>query len=261
LAVDTYPTVQNELTTIQKILDDGVSLSRFGDGEIKLIDGGAQVREPKNGKLGAELAEVLVDNDPRLIVGIPTMDPMGPKIKNWEGRRPRFLPHLSPDVKYYSSFVSRPDSAPWISSQEYAQKVCDIWRNKRVTIVCEEHSKLLTVLRKTCKEKLDWVKCPSHEAYKQISEYQNYILRGRSDVTILSHGPSATCLARRLAHHDRQCVDLGSVGGFLLKMLDLEPLGDLRTCVIKRPENMTVDEMQAKLSEQWDLKFFDEKER
>lgn len=260
MAVDTYPRVRNEFETIQRLLDDGLSLARFGDGECKLMDGRAQIREPANEQLGAELRETAIDADPRLLIGIPTMDKDGPKIRNWEGRKARFLPFLSPDVKYYSSFVSRPDSAPWISSQEYANKVCDLWRNKRVTIISEKHSKLLTVLRKTCKQ-LDHIECPSHEAYRYLGEYQQYIMRGRSDLAVLSHGPSATCLARRLAHADRQAIDLGSIGGFLLKMLDLEPLGDLRTCVIKRPEGMTVDEMKAKLSEQWELRFFDDKER
>ena len=260
MSVKEYPACTNELETVQRVLD-GASLVRFGDGEIKLCDGASQIREPKNPALGAELRETIADPDFRFVVGIPTLDKNGPKIKNWLARAPRFLPHLSPKVVYGSAFVSRPDSAPWISTQEYAEKVCDIWRNKRVTIICEPTSKLLTVLRKTCKQKLDWLECPSHQAYNHIDEYVKYVERGRSDVIVLSHGPSATCLARRLAKMDRQAVDLGSIGGFLLKMLDLEPLGDLRTCVIKRPEDMTVDQMIAKLNADWDLKFFDEKER
>jgi hypothetical protein len=262
LAVEKYPAkILDELQTVQQLLDNGRSLARFGDGEVKLMDGASQIREPKNTSLGAELRATIAEADPRLLVGIPTMDSRGPKIRNWEARAPRFLKHLNPNVQYGSAFVSRPDSSPWIMTQEYANKVVDLWRKKRVTIICEEHSKLLTVLRKTCKEKLDWVKCPSHEAYKHISEYENYVLRGRSDIVVLSHGPSATCLARRLALQDRQCIDLGSVGGFLLKMLDLEPLGDLRAVVLKRPDDMTVDEMKAKLEADWTLRFFDEKER
>lgn len=260
MAVTEYPFVADELATVQKILDSGASLARFGDGECKLMDGASQIREPANHKLGAELRDTIATNDPRLLVGIPTMDPQGPKIRNWEARAARFLPHLSPAVKYHSAFVSRPDSAPWISTQEYAQKVVDIWRRKRVTIICEPKNKLLTVLRKTC-SKLDHVECPSHQAYNEIDRFENYIIRGRSDVVLLSAGPSASCLAKRLALQDRQCIDLGSIGGFLLKMLDMEPLGDLRTVVLKRPDDMTVDEMKERLATEWTMRFFDDKER
>jgi len=258
--MDKYPDVMGEYETIQRILDTGCSISRFGDGEVKLMDGASQIREPANPKLAAELRTTIADTSDKLIIGIPTMDPNGPKIRNWEGRKSRTLNHLSPKVKYGSAFISRPDSAPWISTSKYAHMVKDIWNDKTVTAICEPTNKLLTVLRKTAK-KLDHYEIPSHKAYDEIDKIENYVLRGRSDVIMLSGGPMASCLARRLAHKDRQAIDMGSIGGFLLKLLELEPLGDLRTVSLRRPEDMTVDEMKAKLKADWDMFYFDEKER
>ena len=42
-----YPAVAGEFETIDKVLQ-GVSLSRFGDGELKIMHGAGYSREPKN---------------------------------------------------------------------------------------------------------------------------------------------------------------------------------------------------------------------
>lgn len=258
--MDRYPTVRDEYETIEHLLATGCSIARFGDGEIKLMDGGSQVREPRNPKLAAELTRVISDPDPRCIVGIPTMDPKGPKIRNWEERKLRTLKCLTPEVRYFSAFISRPDSAPWILTRKYAEMVCDLWRSRRVAVVCQPTNSILTVLRKTT-TKIKQFECPSHEAYSRIDEFESEILRGRFDTAVLSCGPAASCLAHRLSKKGVRAIDIGSGGGFLSKLLDMDPLGDLRAVVLKRPEHMTVEQMKEKLEREWEMRFFDEKER
>ena len=46
------------------------------------------------------------------------------------------------------------------------------------------------------------------------------VLAHAPDIVILSAGPTASCLANRLARAGVQAVDLGSAGGFLLKLLE-----------------------------------------
>jgi hypothetical protein len=255
-----YPQVRNELLTIRHILETGCSIARFGDGEVKLMDNGSQIREPQNPKLAAELRDTMVDPDPRCIVGIPTMDPHGPKFKNWEARQERTVKFLNPAMQYYSSFISRPDSAPWILTRDDAAKVCDIWRGKKTAIICEADNKLLDVVRKTTEAKVKHFTCPHTETYKVIDALEIDMIRGRFDCVVMSCGPAATCLARRLSKQGVQAIDLGSAGGFLRKLLDLEPLGDQRTVILQRPEDMTVAQMKAKLEREWNVRYFDEKD-
>jgi len=44
---------------------------------------------------------------------------------------------ISPPGIYFSAFVSRPDSAPWIRTQEFIDSVHDLWRNAHAVVVCE----------------------------------------------------------------------------------------------------------------------------
>src|SRR5689334_5478065 len=115
-----YPPVAGEFETVAKLLE-GYSIARFGDGEFKLIDGQGYFREPANEKLSAELLEVLQRPAANCLVAIPTMDPRGAKYDGWirhQARFARIIVSVSSAlsvVKYYSAFVTRPDSAPWIN--------------------------------------------------------------------------------------------------------------------------------------------------
>ena len=84
-----YPSVIGEFETMQQVAA-GKSLARFGDGELKLIFGSSYVREQGNLQLATELFEVLNTRTPNCLIGIPTMDPAGPKIGNWLKHQKRF---------------------------------------------------------------------------------------------------------------------------------------------------------------------------
>lgn len=215
----TYPQVIGEFETIAAILT-GKSIARFGDGELKLMDGKGYLREPECKKLGDELLSILQQPDPKCIVGIPTMDPTGPKYEGWIRHEKRFARLLNPEVQYYSAFITRPDSAPRINCIEYAKTVERIWRGKRVTVLCEDKDCSVYKLARLSAKKLKWIGCPHREAYAEIDRFENEIASSRPDVALLSCGPTATCLANRLAARGIHAVDIGSAGGYLLKLLN-----------------------------------------
>jgi len=212
-----YPRVLNEWDTVGELCR-GYSIARFGDGELKIVYGSGYAREPVNAKLTAELRGILFDSNRPCLVGVPTMEPTGPKAANWERHRARFEAVLNPDLIYVSAFISRPDSAPWIHDVVYAQKISGLWAGKRAVVVCERKGSMFKMVRLHARSTIH-VECPRHRAYSVIDALEQRCVELKPDIAILSAGPTATCLANRLAPRGIQAIDLGSAGGFLYKLL------------------------------------------
>jgi len=217
-----YPEVFNEWETV-RMLQQGYSISRFGDGEFKMMDGAGYVREPPNKKLAHEMRQILRNPPPRLLRAIPTMDPRGPKYPTWKKHTERFT-HLLRRTKgpFYSAFISRPDSAPWIRTREFAEEFVKVWYGKKVAVLCEETSKTSTLVERTLAvgPEARIIYCPSHKAYANIDVYEEKIVEWAPEIAILSCGMTATCLAARLARRGIQAIDFGSGGKYLLECLD-----------------------------------------
>lgn len=213
-----YPKVIGEFDTI-RMLQAGYSISRFGDGEFKMIDGAGYVREPPNPKLANELRNVLRKPPEMLLRAIPTMDPKGAKYATWKKHKERFTGLLRRTKgPFYSAFISRPDSAQWIRTREFAEEYVKIWKDKNVAVLCESDSKAYTLVNRTASS-WTWIACPSHKAYAHIDEYEKTIAQLKPDIAILSCGMTATCLAARLARRGIQAIDFGSGGKYLLECL------------------------------------------
>ncbi|MBP8231743.1 MAG: DUF1792 domain-containing protein [Rhizorhabdus sp.] len=213
-----WPKVHDEFETVE-LLRQGWSISRFGDGEFKLIDHKDQCREPRNQKLARDLRDTLTKPHDRLLVAIPTMDPKGAKYESWQRHLKRFDELLQPRLpEYYSAFISRPDSAQWIRTSEYAHAFASVWRGKKVAIVCEADGSALRAVAPIARE-YRYFECPSHGAYAASGEIMERIRGYAPEVAILSCGPAATVMARRLSRTGIQAIDFGSGGAFLAKLL------------------------------------------
>lgn len=212
-----YPKVRDEFVTLDCV-KSGMSLARGGDGEAKLACGFGYRRQDPSEKLAQELRDILTIPQDNLLVGIPTLDRRGPKYQNWTRHEERIAGLLSPDMRYYSAFISRPDSAPWISSRWFAEQVQSLWKGKRATVVCEPRGSMYSLVAETAAT-THWISCPTHQAYDVIDKLEQQVLNYVCDVAILSAGPTATCLAARLARRGVHAIDLGSAAGYLRKLL------------------------------------------
>lgn len=212
-----YPDVRNEFDTMYAIAR-GASIARFGDGELKMASGAGYSREEGSPKLAKELRQIFKNPTPGCIVGIPTMDPLGPKGEHWARHKLRFTKYLNPEMQYYSSLITRPDSAPWIQTREYAELVQTLWVGKRVAILCEAKNSILKLVRKTARCTVH-VRCPNMEAYALIDRFESALVATAADLYLMSCGATATCLANRLTKRGLHAVDIGSAGGFLLRLL------------------------------------------
>jgi hypothetical protein len=215
--MDKYPEVIDEMATAVELLK-GSSIARLGDGEFKLIDGKGYVREPANERLGKELRNVVWQPSPLCLVGIPRIVSKGPKNANWLARIHRYTPRLNDDVTYYSSFISRPDSAPWINRPKFARKMQLLWKDRHVVALCEPTSSLRRMLALGA-AKVTHIECPPEQAYTLIDLFEKAIVQARPQIAFLACGPTATCLANRLARRGIQAIDLGSGGAFLARLL------------------------------------------
>ena len=212
-----YPAVVGEFATVRRLLE-GYSIARFGDGELKMAYGQGYVRQPGSVKLMAELLSVLQHPTDKCIVGIPTMDQEGPKYANWTRHIRRFTPILKDTVQYYSAFITRPDSAPWINTREYAKLVEELWKGKKAVVMCERKGSMHRAVRFAAQKAIH-VECPRHKAFDEIDRLFDAIRSHNPDIAVLSAGPCATCLADRLSASGIQAIDLGSAGGFLSRHL------------------------------------------
>lgn len=212
-----YPQVAGEFHTMEMV-SKGYSLARFGDGELKMCQGYGYCREPGSPELASELTGVLVNSNARCLVGIPTYDKSGPKYQNWLRHKERFESVLAHGKPYYSAFVSRPDSAPWIDCAEYGELVESVWLDKKAAVICEPDGSMIKTVRLRAAQ-AKHIKCPRHRAYAQISNLFDRVMDYGPDVVIMSAGPTATCLADRFARVSVHAVDMGSSGGFLGRLL------------------------------------------
>lgn len=218
----TYPEVVGEFQTLAELLT-GCSIARFGDGELKLLDGVDSMREHGSKGMAAELRAIIQEPPAGLLPAIPTMDPNGPKFQNWVRHSKRFCKALAPDVTYYSAFISRPDSAPWIATPHFAYSFESLWAGKDVVLVAKDPECAIARLVARSASAVIHVQCPANDAYAEIDRLEQQVLYYRTPrrepVVVLSAGGTATCLAARLHKVGLQSLDVGSAGAFLAREL------------------------------------------
>ena len=208
--------VKGELETLEAVLS-GKSIARYGDGELNNLEGKKCVPQLMMPGLAEELREVMTSKNDACLVGIPYVDSRMPPEKqaSWKHYLPRFEPFKRQKKQYYSAFITRPDSAPWIATKEYFDKVNSLWKDKEVTLVWGGYRSLYPdFLRKTGAVKVHSVIVSYEDAYAQIDDIERRVMATGSKTILLCAGPTATCLAHRLSLRGVQAIDLGHIGLF-----------------------------------------------
>lgn len=208
-----YPKVLSEESTLERVLG-GQSIARFGDGELKLMLGRDCVSQHANGALASEMRNIL-SYQTKALVGIPTLDKRNKKYANWLKMQPKFELIPFADKEYGSSFITRPDNAPWINNEKFFDDIESLWKGQRVTFVGNgERSLTAKFLMDTGAAGVDWVLSPYRDAYSSIGKLMHEVLALQNHRVILCVGPTATCMAERLAQAGKHAIDLGHIGMF-----------------------------------------------
>lgn len=212
--VKTYPHCVSEFETL-KLVAAGRSLARFGDGELRQAEHVVDIKpQSADAALTKRLRAILQDSG-NCLVGIPNIHARGPKDAHWQTYA-KYASLLS-DRMYGSAFITRPDSAPWIDTDDYWQLLHSLWVGRAVTLVRGAQKSL------TKDDLLRWgagavreVLCPPQHAWTKYHEILAEV--GTPDHPVLMClGPTATVLAVDLCAKGVHAIDLGHVGMFAKK--------------------------------------------
>jgi hypothetical protein len=217
--VQVYPHVLGELATLDAVVA-GASIARYGDGEFKHCKNQRNVSQQHHPTLSRRLRELLVDSG-ACLVGIPNIHSDTPKAGFWSGHT--WAAQYLVDRPYVSAFITRPDSAPWIDTPNYWQRVQSLWVGQDVTLVRGSHKSLTPEDLAGARSIVDVV-CPKQHAFDDYDSILARVLEARQPRVIICLGPTATVLAADLCARGKHAVDLGHIALFLRKHRRGEPM-------------------------------------
>lgn len=214
-----YPDVLGEVQTLDRVLK-GHSISRFGDGELKMASHDAGIKSQNSDtQLSARLREILTDSGDCL-VGLPNIREVikqqvsDQKVEHW-ARYMRFK-WLLAERTYVSAFITRPDSAPWINTPDYWAAIESLWLHRDVTLVRGSTKSLVAedlVGARSVRE----IVAPRQHAWGEYASLMDRI--GTPERALLCLGPTATVMAVDLCAKGVHAIDLGHIGMFRRKWL------------------------------------------
>ena len=207
-----YPPVLGELATLDAVVA-GASIARYGDGEFKHCKNQRNVSQEHHPALSRRLREILVDSG-ECLVGIPNIYSATPKADFWRGQT--WAAEYLVNRPYVSAFITRPDSAPWIDTPEYWQRVESLWVDQDVTLVRGSHKSLTPEDLVGARAIVDVV-CPKQHAFDEYDRIRARVLEARPRRVLICLGPTATVLAADLCACGLHAVDLGHIALFLRK--------------------------------------------
>lgn len=214
-----YPTVLGERETLDLVLA-GRSLARYGDGEFHLCAGQPAKAQAFAPRLRDRLQMGLATSGDCLI-GIPNIRSKTPKSVFWQAQAPRALRFLVSGREYVSSFITRPDSAPWIHTADYWGALELLWQDRDVTLVHGgRHG--LTASDLSSATVVHDIVAPERDAWADYDGLLKAI--GTPARALLCLGPTATVLAVDLSARGVHAIDLGHVGLFLRKARRGQPM-------------------------------------
>jgi len=219
------PVVASIDETIQRIVDDHCSISRFGDGEILLTDPHKEIGFQKGDALLAErLKEVITSANSQHLICISdafcNLERYNSKARRFW--RTHFFLYdawwsklLTPGRKYYNTFVTRPymDFESKEACERWFCSMKQIWNERDIVFIEGEKSRLgigndLFDNAKSIRRIL----CPPRDAFDRYQDILNEALRLEKEVLFLiALGPTATVLAYDLYKLGYQAIDAGHV--------------------------------------------------
>lgn len=218
------PKVMTNMETIEKIIAEGLSVSRFGDAEIKLAAGKGVNYQVPDPQLAAKLRQVLSSEDERLLVCIPDVFESLSLFTPADGAY--WVKHLARYRKYWYRFTLKNKvygnafiSRVYMCFNEkhiaaaYFDALKKIWDNKDVVLVEGEKSRLgvgndLFDNAKSLRRILG----PSARAFSRYSDLLAEIRKvEKSALLILAMGPVASVLPFDLLQDGYRSIDLGNI--------------------------------------------------
>ena len=221
-----YPHVLGESETLD-LMVSGRSIARYGDGEFAIAEDRSIRNQKGHPALASRLRAILLGEAGECLVGIPNLLAPLPQKKAYFWRKyTRCAALLNTQGSYVSSFVSRPDNAPWLDTPSYWDRLESLWAGQDVTLVRGDDPKDtggVSLVKKdlASARSVTEVIAPGINAWAQYDVILEKV--GTPSRALLCLGPTATVMAVDLCRRGVHALDLGHVGMFRRRHLDDEP--------------------------------------
>ena len=216
--------VLSSVETVRLIKEKKLSVSRFGDGELKIMRGGSIGFQCYDANLSYRLWEVIQEHRDSLLICVPrfltNMDNISNEVKTfWKYSLLRnqsawdyYLEEnrIYGDTQFTRFYMDLKDKS---SSAQIIGEIKSLWKNRDVIIVEGKESRLgvgndLFIDSNSVRR----IICPAENAYC----YYDRILcetkkLGRDYLFIIALGPTATVLAYDLSREGFQAIDMGHI--------------------------------------------------
>jgi len=263
------PKIKSMEETLDKIINDKCSISRFGDGEFACMNYSRISFHDPSEDLADRLKEVISSDLPNLLIGLPdcfgSLDCYVPYTRKFwrkymSKKRQMTYSYLNMNRVYYNAFFNR-YYLNFNKTDEYYQRCCtyikrlkEIWKNRDVIIFESQEARL-----GTANDLLDGAKsisriifCPVKNAFNKYDE----ILSAFNDIEpdnliLVALGPTATVLAYDLCKKGYQTVDIGHISEeyecFLRKETPMELKSMGRDSKMKHASNLDDPEYKKQI--------------
>lgn len=218
------PIVKNTEDTIKKIIVDRCSVSRYGEGEFKLMYGKNLVFQDSSPELIDRMKEIIQKQSSNHIVCIPDVFE---NIDRFNTNAYRFWKeYINTDRKkiynlldmnqiYYDSLMTRVymDYKEKNKSEYLFQQLRKIWNHRDITIV-EGYESRLGIGNDLFDnvDSINRILCPAKNAFSKYDEILNCVKKiDKNRLILVALGPTATVLTYDLAQLGYQAIDIGHV--------------------------------------------------
>ncbi len=209
--------------TIDKLIHERVSFSRFGDGEFDQIAGRREGYQEPDDSLSERLKEVLTIPIEGHIVGLADiygdLSQLDYKYANYFRNvllkyREEHYQYIDMNRVYYNAFISRLYSE--MKNKEFAKqwfaKSKQIW-NERDVVIVEGRETRFGVGNDLldCANSVKRILGPSEGAFSQYNRILQACIEEcrKDDLLLIALGPTATVLAYDMAREGYQAIDIG----------------------------------------------------
>ena len=212
--------------TLEYIISNHVSISRYGDGELGIMNGQSIGFQGNDNLLAKRLKEIAESPVEKLLVCVPsmlvTLDGLKPESKSfWEGElgmkyflwAKMFSKHnLLGDAGISRFYID------WKDGILRTQRILPLWRkiwHNRDLIIVEGKSTRLVVGNDIflSAKSISRILCPEKDAFKKYDLILSAIAESYKEgaLVIIALGPTATVLAYDLAKMNVWAIDIGHI--------------------------------------------------
>ena len=219
------PKVKSIPETIDKILEDKVSICRFGDGELLYVsERRALPFQKQNERLRNYFISILNSEEKNILVGLPIGFYSLKNLKReskltWRAviswTYPGIYKYLNHSMQYFNASMTRlymeyEDNS---NADLLFKKVRSIWNNRQILLIEGEKSRLGigNDLFQNAKS-LQRILGPAHDAFDQFDNILQFALAQDKDKLVLvAMGPTAKPLCYELSLAGFQAIDIGNL--------------------------------------------------